>query len=256
MPARPKKFISWNINGIRSVLKKGFLDFVATTRPDVLCLQESRARPDQVSGVEWPAGYHQFWNPAEKLGYAGTLTLSRFEPLSVANGMGDKQHDSEGRVLTVEFEDYFVVNCYTPNSKRDLSRLDYRQEWDRAFLRHLKKLEKKKPVIFCGDINVAHTPDDLARPKGNEKTHGFTIEERTGFTNLVNAGFLDTFREFHQGNGHYSWWSNMGNARARNVGWRIDYWGISKSLRPRLKNASILAEVTGSDHCPVSIELL
>jgi exodeoxyribonuclease-3 len=256
MPARRKKFISWNVNGIRSVLKKGFLEFFASSKPDVVCLQESRALPTPVPDVEWPSGYHMFWNPAEKLGYAGTITIAREEPLSVLNGMGDNEHDREGRVLSLEFADYFVVNCYTPNSKRDLSRLDYRQEWDRAFLRHLKKLEKKKPVIFCGDINVAHTPDDLARPKGNEKTHGFTLEERTGFTNLVNAGFIDTFREFHQGNGHYSWWSNMGNARARNVGWRIDYWGISKSLRPRLKAASILADVSGSDHCPVSMELL
>ncbi len=255
MSDRPLRFISWNVNGIRAVLKKGFLEFMEKADADVLCLQEARATPAQMAAVTWPAGYFHYWNPAEKAGYSGTTTFSRIEPLSVAQGIGVADHDREGRVLTLEFPDYFVVNCYTPNSGRELGRLDYRQEWDRAFLRHLQKLEEKKPVIFCGDINVAHTEIDLARPKGNERNHGFTIEERTGFSNIVAAGFIDTLREFEKGAGHYTWWSQMHNARARNVGWRIDYWMISPKLRPRLRRAWILADVMGSDHCPVGMEL-
>lgn len=255
MPARPLRFISWNVNGIRSVLKKGLLDFVAASRPDVLCLQEVRARPEQLADVAWPNAFHRYWNPAERAGYSGTATFSKVEPLEVHHGIGVRDHDSEGRVLTLEFADYFVVNCYTPNSQRELTRLGYRQQWDKAFLVFLRRLEKKKPVMFCGDINVAHTEIDLARPKQNVRNHGFTIEERDGFSRIVKAGFIDTFREFEKAGGHYTWWSQMGGARARNVGWRIDYWMISPVLRPRLKRAWILKEVVGSDHCPVAIEL-
>jgi exodeoxyribonuclease-3 len=255
MAAKPLRFISWNVNGIRSVLKKGFFEFVAREAPDILCLQEVRARPEQLAEVNWPAAYHRFWNPAERAGYAGTAIFTRIEPLSVRLGIDVPLHDAEGRVLTLEFTDYFVVNCYTPNSKRELTRLDYRQEWDRAFLHYLQRLEREKPVMFCGDINVAHTEFDLARPKQNLRNHGFTIEEREGFGRLVAAGFIDTFREFEKSGGHYTWWSQMAGARARNIGWRIDYWLISPALRPRLKRAWILKDVTGSDHCPVAIAL-
>lgn len=252
---RPLRFISWNVNGIRAVMNKGFVDFVAGTAPDVLCLQETRATPEQAEALPLPEGFHRFWNNAEKAGYSGTGVLTRVEPLAVTRGLGVMEHDREGRVLTLEFAEYFLVNCYTPNSQRELTRLDYRQDWDRAFLAHLKKLEKKKPVMFCGDINVAHTELDLARPKDNVRNHGFTIEERTGFSAIIAAGFIDTFREFEKGNGHYSWWSQMGGARARNIGWRIDYWVISAALRVRLKKAWIMPEVKGSDHCPVAMEL-
>jgi len=255
MPAQRLRFISWNVNGIRSALKKGLLDFIAREQPDVLCLQEVRARPEQVAEVAWPTGYHCYWNPAQRAGYSGTAIFTKKEPLAVRPGIGVARHDTEGRVLTLELADYFVVNCYTPNSQRELTRLDYRQEWDRAFLRYLRRLEKEKPVAFCGDLNVAHTEIDLARPKENVRNHGFTIEERDGFSRLIKAGFIDSFREFESSGGHYTWWSQMGGARARNVGWRIDYWLISPQLRRRLKRAWILKDVTGSDHCPVAMEL-
>jgi exodeoxyribonuclease III len=247
--------ISWNVNGIRAALKKGLLDTFHTEKPDIFCLQETRAHPDQVTGVVWPDGYRQYWNPAEKAGYAGTATFTRIEPLEVIRGIDKNIHDREGRVLTLEFPDCFVVNCYTPNAQRGLTRLGYRQEWDRDFLAFLKRLERKKPVIFGGDLNVAHTEIDLARPKQNVRNHGFTIEERTGFGTILQAGFLDTFREFEKEGGHYTWWSNVANARARNIGWRIDYWVVSQALRPRLKRAWILSDVYGSDHCPVGLEI-
>ena len=253
--SRPLRFISWNVNGIRSVINKGFAAFVESAAPDVLCLQETRATPEQAEALPMPDGYLRFWNNASKAGYAGTGVLTRVEPIAVTRGMDVAEHDGEGRILTLEFKDYFVVNCYTPNSKRELTRLAYRQVWDKAFLGYLKALEKKKPVMFCGDMNVAHTELDLARPKQNTRTHGFTIEERTGFSNIIAAGFVDTFREFEKGGGHYSWWSQMSGARARNIGWRIDYWVISASLRRRLKRGWIMPEILGSDHCPVAIEV-
>lgn len=248
------KLISWNVNGLRAVLKRNFLEFLADERPDVLCLQETKCTPDDVEQL-WPASYTTYWNCAEKKGYSGTAIFTRSRPLAVSNGLGIAEHDREGRVITAEFADFFLVNVYTPNSKRELERLPYRQQWDVAFLKHLKKLEKTKPVVFCGDLNVAHTEIDLANPKANVRNHGFTIEERNGFTAFVNAGFVDTFREFEKGGGHYSWWSPMAGARNRNVGWRIDYFLLSAALRPRLKQARILPHVLGSDHCPVVIEL-
>jgi exodeoxyribonuclease-3 len=248
------KLISWNVNGLRAVLKKKFFEFLATEKPDVLCLQETKCTPDQVEQL-WPASYTTFWNCAEKKGYSGTAIFTKERPLKVTPHVGIVEHDKEGRVLTAEYKDFFLVNVYTPNSKRELERLPYRQIWDKDFLDYLKKLEKKKPVIFCGDLNVAHTEIDLANPKANVRNHGFTIEERNGFTAFVNAGFVDTFREFEKSGGHYSWWSPMGGARSRNVGWRIDYFLISKALRPRLKKAFIRSEILGSDHCPVGIEL-
>jgi exodeoxyribonuclease-3 len=248
------KIVSWNVNGLRSVLRKNFLEFLDSGKPDILCLQETRAEPDEVEQL-WPAAYQTHWNVAEKKGYSGTAIFSRIRPLAVTRGIGAAEHDHEGRVLTAEFDDFFLVNVYTPNSQRELARLPYRQKWDRAFLRFLKKLEEQKPVVFCGDLNVAHTELDLANPKANVRNHGFTVEERAGFSAFVQAGFIDTFRQFEQGGGHYTWWSQMSNARARNVGWRIDYFLISSALRPRLRRAFILPEVTGSDHCPVGVEL-
>lgn len=248
------KLISWNVNGLRAVLRKNFLDYLAEEKPDVLCLQETKASPDQVEQL-WPASYTTFWNSAEKKGYSGTAIFTKSRPRKITQGIGVAEHDREGRVLTAEFDDFFLVNVYVPNSQRELTRLAYRQQWDKDFLAYLKKLEKKKPVVWCGDLNVAHTEIDLANPKANMKNHGFTPEERAGFSTFVSAGFLDTFREFEKAGGHYTWWSPMGGARSRNVGWRLDYFLISAALRPRLNHAFIRAHVTGSDHCPVGIEL-
>ncbi len=249
-----KTLISWNVNGIRAVLKKGFTEWFAETQPDVLCLQETKARPEQVELPLEFAGYHQYWNAAEKAGYSGTLILSKEKPFSVVNGISIDQHDTEGRVITAEYEDYFLVTVYTPNSQNELKRLDYRMEWDRDFLAYCKNLEQSKPVIFCGDLNVAHTEIDLARPKNNRKNPGFSDEERAGFDQIIEAGFTDTFRHFHpETENAYSWWSYRTGAREKNVGWRIDYFCTSASLTPRLESASILADVLGSDHCPVTL---
>lgn len=235
-------------------MRKNFLEFLASADPDILCLQETKASPEQVEQL-WPAGYNVYWNVAQKKGYSGTVIFTKSQPLSIRTGIDSPEHDNEGRVMTAEYPDFFVVNVYVPNSKRELSRLPYRQRWDADFLKYLKKLERKKPVIFCGDLNVAHTEIDLANPKTNQRTHGFTFEERAGFSAFVKAGFLDTFREFEKGGGHYTWWSPMSNARARNVGWRIDYILVSPALRPRLKRAFISCDIPGSDHCPVGIEI-
>jgi exodeoxyribonuclease-3 len=249
------KLISWNVNGIRAVLKQGFADFVEREQPDIVCLQETKATPEQVVAPQALAEHTAFWNIAEKKGYSGTAIFTKTKPVAVTFGIGIAEHDKEGRVITAEYADFFVVNVYVPNSKRELTRLEYRQQWDRDFLAYLKRLEKSKPVIWCGDLNVAHTEIDLARPKDNVKNHGFTPEERAGFDAFVRAGFVDTFREFEKGGGHYTWWSVMTGARARNIGWRIDYFLISAALRPRLKAARIYPDVLGSDHCPIGIDL-
>jgi len=248
------KLLSWNVNGLRAALRKNFLAYLTDQKPDVLCLQETKCMPDDVEQL-WPARYATYWNSAEKKGYSGTALFTRLKPLAVTRGIDVAQHDREGRVLTAEFGDFFLVNVYVPNSQRELTRLAYRQEWDRDFLHYLKTLERRKPVVVCGDLNVAHTELDLANPKANVKNHGFTPEERAGFGALITAGFIDTFREFEPGGGHYTWWSPMGGARSRNVGWRIDYFLTSTALRPRLRQAFIQPTVTGSDHCPVGIEL-
>jgi len=248
------KFISWNVNGLRSALRKNFLEYLNEEAPDVLCLQETRAEPHEVEQL-WPSTYTTYWNCAEKKGYSGTALFTKTRPVQIQCGIGDAAHDREGRVLAAEYKDFFLVNAYVPNSQRELTRLPYRQEWDVTFRRYLKKLERKKPVVVCGDFNVAHTPLDLTHPKANEQNHGFTPQERAGFDALVKAGFIDTFREFEAGGGHYTWWSPMGGARKRNVGWRIDYFLISAALRPRLKQAFIRHEVLGSDHCPLGIAL-
>ena len=248
------KLISWNVNGIRSALKKGFEDFLKKYQPDIVCLQETKA---PAGGFDLPlAHYNLYWNNAEKAGYSGTAVLTKIKPLKVENGIGIKKHDAEGRVMTIEYKDFFLVNVYVPNSKRDLSRLPYRsKEWDVDFLKYLKKIEKHKPVVYCGDLNVAHQEIDLTYPKANVKNHGFTPEERAGFDSFVKAGFIDTFREFTKDGGHYSWWSQMGNCRKKNIGWRIDYVCISPTLKGRLKESFILKDVMGSDHCPVGIVL-
>jgi len=249
-----KTLISWNVNGLRAVINKGFIDWFEQVSPDILCLQEIKAMKGQVD-YGFP-GYHSYWHSAEKKGYSGTLVLSKEEPISVSYGLGIEEHDQEGRVITAEYDSYYLVNVYTPNSKNELQRLDYRtQIWDALYLKHLQKLEKTKPVVTCGDFNVAHKEIDLKNPKTNKRNAGFTIEERTAFDNYVQAGFIDTFREFNQEPDHYTWWSYRAAARTRNVGWRIDYFLISPTLRDRLKNAFILPEVMGSDHCPVGIVL-
>ena len=248
------KLISWNVNGLRAVLKKGFLDYLAQEDPDILCIQETKASPEQ--GEQDFPGYRAFWNAAERKGYSGTLVLSKIPPLQAANGIKIEAHDREGRVVTLEYPDFYLVNVYTPNAQRDLARLDYRtRQWDVDFLKYVKGLEKQKPVVFCGDLNVAHREIDLANPRGNRGNAGFTDEERASFDNIIAAGFIDTFREFQTEGGHYTWWSYMGRAREKNVGWRIDYFCISASLRPRLQDAFIRPEVSGSDHCPIGIIL-
>ena len=249
------KIISWNVNGIRAVIKKGFYDFMDDYNPDVICLQETKASEDQVDLKldEYP---YKYWNAAEKKGYSGTAIFSKIKPISITNDIGIDKHDQEGRVITAEFNNFFLVTVYTPNSKRELLRLDYRQkEWDIDFLKYLKNLEKSKPVVFCGDLNVAHKEIDLKNPKTNRRNAGFTDEERMGFDNYISAGFIDTFREFEKGEGHYTWWSYMFQARSRNVGWRIDYFCISESLRTKLKKSYILKDVMGSDHAPVVMEI-
>ena len=248
------KLISWNVNGLRAVLRKNFLSYLADEAPDILCLQETKCSPDQVEQL-WPATYQAYWNSAVKKGYSGTAIFTRTRPIAVTQGIGIADHDNEGRVLTAEYGDFYLVNAYVPNSQRELTRLAYRQRWDVDFLAYLKTLEKKKPVILCGDLNVAHTEIDLANPKANVKNHGFTPEERAGFGAAIAAGFVDTFRESEKGGGHYTWWSPMGTARARNIGWRIDYFLISDALRPRLRRAFIQPHVMDSDHCPVGIEI-
>lgn len=248
------KIISWNVNGIRAAIKKGFLDFVKDCNPDILCLQETKL-PGEPIEIELP-DYELYWNPAQRKGYSGTAIFSKEKPIEVINDLGIEEHDEEGRVVTAEYDKYYLVTVYTPNSKRELERLSYRQkQWDVEFLKYVKNLENKKPVIFCGDLNVAHKEIDLKNPKTNRRNAGFTDEEREGFDKIVEAGFIDTFREFNKEGGNYTWWSYMRQARARNIGWRIDYFCISKVLRPQLKDAFILPEVLGSDHCPVGIIL-
>ncbi len=250
------KLISWNVNGIRASAKKGLLEFMKKSRADVICLQETKATPDDLAHLAWPKGYEVFWNSAEKKGYSGTAVFTRVKPKKVSYGIGSADHDREGRVITAEFDDFILVNVYQPNSQRGLTRLEYRTgSWDAAFLVYLRKLNRRKPVVFCGDLNVAHAEIDLTNPKTNRRNAGFTEEERTNFSRLLAAGFVDTFREFEKGGGHYTWWSQMSDCRARNIGWRVDYFVAAEQLRPALKRAWILPKVMGSDHCPVGLEL-
>lgn len=248
------KLISWNVNGLRACLGKGFLDFFHQADADVVCLQETKLQPHQIE-LELP-GYHQYWNSAEKKGYSGTAVFTRKEPLSVTYGIGMPEHDTEGRVITAEYEDFFLVCCYTPNAQRELTRLAYRMEWEDAFRTYLKGLDGQKPVILCGDLNVAHQDIDLKNFKSNRGNAGFTDEERGKMTELLSAGFTDTFRWLYpEVTGAYSWWSYMYHAREKNAGWRIDYFIVSDRLRERIADSRILPEVMGSDHCPVELEL-
>ena len=251
--AKTIKLISWNVNGIRAVLKKGFGKFIDDEKPDIMCIQETKAHPDQVDEIMHDYEHH-YWNSAEKKGYSGTAVFSKIKPISVLYG-NEPMNDQEGRVIVLEFENYYLINVYTPNAKRGLERLEGRQKWDKDFFKFLKNLEKKKPIIVCGDLNVAHKEIDIARPKQNQRSAGFTIEERKGMDNYIKANLIDTFREFNQEPHQYTWWSYFGNARANNVGWRIDYFLQSKKLRPTLKDAFILPEIMDSDHCPVGIIL-
>ena len=251
---RMKKMISWNVNGLRACMKKGFQEYFEAADADIFCLQETKLQEGQID-LELP-GYHQYWNYAEKKGYSGTALFTKEEPISVRYGIGIEEHDMEGRVITAEFPEYFVVTVYTPNSQDGLKRLYYRMTWDDDFRAYLQELDKKKPVVVCGDLNVAHKEIDLKNPKSNRKNAGFTDEEREKFTLLLEAGFTDTFRHFYPTQeGIYSWWSYRFKAREKNAGWRIDYFLASKRLDSRLKAAVIHTEIFGSDHCPVEVDI-
>ena len=248
------KLISWNVNGLRACVQKGFLDIFKELNADMFCIQESKLQEGQIS-LELE-GYHQYWNYAIKKGYSGTAIFTRREPMSVAYGIGIEEHDQEGRVITLEFAEFYLVTVYTPNSQSELARLDYRMRWEDAFLSYLKGLEEKKPIVFCGDLNVAHKEIDLKNPKTNRKNAGFTDEERAKFSALLDAGFIDTYRYFYPDKeGIYSWWSYRFKAREKNAGWRIDYFCVSESLKEKLVDAKIHTEIMGSDHCPVELDI-
>ncbi|MPM97501.1 Exodeoxyribonuclease [bioreactor metagenome] len=248
------KLISWNVNGLRACLSKGFNDFFTGAAADIFCVQETKMQQDQ-SPVCWP-GYQEYWNSAVKKGYSGTAVFSRIPPLSVSYGMNIEEHDQEGRLITLEFNDFFLVNVYTPNSQRGLMRLDYRMKWEDAFRSYLKQLDQTKPVIVCGDINVAHQEIDIKNPKTNRKSAGFSDEERNKMTDLLSSGFTDTFRYLYPDKSDaYTWWSYMMNARARNIGWRIDYFLVSERLNGQIREAMIYDNIMGSDHCPVGLEI-
>lgn len=248
------KFVSWNVNGIRACVQKGFLEFFQEADADIFCIQESKMQEGQLE-LATP-GYYQYWNYAKKKGYSGTAIFTKEEPLSVQYGIGIEAHDQEGRVITLEFEEYYFITVYTPNSQSELARLSYRMEWEKDFLAYLKRLEEMKPVVFCGDLNVAHREIDLKNPKTNRKNAGFTDEERQKFTELTEAGFIDTFRYFYPDQTEiYSWWSYRFRAREKNAGWRIDYFCVSEGLKDRLEDAQILTDVMGSDHCPVVLQM-
>ena len=248
------KLISWNVNGLRACVQKGFLDFFKEMDADFFCIQESKLQEGQID-LDLP-GYHAYWNYAEKKGYSGTAIFTKHEPLSVSYGIGVDEHDHEGRVITLEYPDFYLITVYTPNSQNELARLPYRMTWEDAFLGYLKHLEETKPVIFCGDLNVAHKEIDLKNPKTNRKNAGFTDEERAKFTDLLDAGFIDTFRYFYPDQTDiYSWWSYRFKAREKNAGWRIDYFVVSECLKDKLQDAKIHTQITGSDHCPVELTL-
>ncbi len=247
------KIISWNVAGFRACLKKGFDDFFKEIDADIFCIQESKVMEDQFD--YHPEGYYRYLNPAERKGYSGTLVYTKIKPLNVKYGMGIDEHDHEGRIITMEFSKFYVITVYVPNVKRDLSRLEYRMKWEDDFRKYLKNLEKSKPVIVCGDLNVAHEEIDLKNAKANIGNAGFTYEERGKFTELLESGFIDTFRHFNPEKEQYSWWSYMGQARAKNIGWRIDYFVVSENIINNVSNAMIYDEVLGSDHCPIRLDV-
>lgn len=246
------KLISWNVNGFRACMTKGFADFFRESDADFVCLQETKMQPGQ---AEFDSGYHEYWYSAEKKGYSGTAVFAGREPLSVRYGIGIPEHDTEGRAITLEYENFFLLNVYTPNAQRELARLSYRMEWEDALRTYIKSLDAKKPVIYCGDLNVAHEEIDLKNPKSNRKSAGFSDEERAKFTELLASGFTDTFRALYPDKAEYSWWSYMMKAREKNIGWRIDYFVVSDRLFPCVKDSFILGSVMGSDHCPVGLEI-
>ena len=248
------KFISWNVNGLRACMGKGFMDFFNEIDADIFCLQETKLSEGQIE-MELP-GYHQYWNYAEKKGYSGTAVFTKKEPISVTYGIGIEEHDHEGRVITAEYDDFYFIDVYVPNSQRELTRLDYRMVWEDAFLSYVKKLDEKKPVIYCGDLNVAHKEIDLKNPKSNHMNAGFTDEERACFTKVTESGFIDSFRYFYPDEkDKYSWWSYMFKAREKNAGWRIDYFVVSEKIKDRMVDAKIHADILGSDHCPVELDI-
>lgn len=247
------KLISWNVNGIRACLNKGFSDFFKETKADIFCLQETKCQPEQVD-LEFE-GYTSYWNSAEKKGYSGTAIFTKKKPLKVTYGIGIEEHDKEGRIITLEFEEFYLVTNYTPNAKRELERLEYRMVWEDEIRKYLLELNKNKPVIMCGDLNVAHEEIDLKNPKTNRGNAGFTDEERGKMTELLNSGFVDTYRYLYPEKIEYSWWSYMGHAREKNVGWRIDYFIVSNDIKNKVKNATIYTEILGSDHCPIGLEI-
>ena len=247
------KFISWNVNGFRACLGKGFEDYFNSQNADFFCLQETKMQPGQADFA--PEGYHQYWNSAEKKGYSGTAIFTKHEPLSVFYGIGIPEHDTEGRAITLEYDDFYLLNVYTPNAQRELARLDYRMEWEDALRAYISELDKKKPVIYCGDLNVAHEEIDLKNPKTNRKSAGFSDEERAKFTELLAAGFADSYRRLYPDKVEYSWWSYMRKARENNAGWRIDYFVVSDRIMEKVQDSFIMTEIMGSDHCPVGIEI-
>ncbi len=248
------KLISWNVNGLRAVINKGFMDFFKKADADIFCVQETKMQEGQLELIL--DGYYQYWNSAEKKGYSGTAIFTKEKPLNVSYGLGREEHDKEGRIITLEFENFYFVDCYTPNSKRELERLDYRMVWEDEVRKYLKKLDEVKPVIYCGDLNVAHEEIDLKNPKTNRRNAGFTDEERNKMTELLSAGFTDSFRYLYpEKENCYSWWSYMGHAREKNVGWRIDYFIVSNSIQEKIKDSIIHSDVMGSDHCPIELQI-
>ena len=247
------KLISWNVNGIRACLNKGFSEFFKEADADIFCLQETKCQPEQIE-LEFE-GYTSYWNSAEKKGYSGTAIFTKKKPIKVTYGIGIEEHDKEGRIITLEFENFYLVTNYTPNAKRELERLDYRMVWEDEIRKYLLELNKRKPVIMCGDLNVAHEEIDLKNPKTNKGNAGFTDEERGKMTELLNSGFIDSYRYLYPEKMEYSWWSYMGHAREKNVGWRIDYFIVSNDIKEKIKNATIYTKILGSDHCPIGLEI-
>lgn len=248
------RLVSWNVNGIRACITKGFSDFFKDIDADIFCIQETKLQEEQATSIQYE-GYYRYMNSAVKKGYSGTMVFTKKKPISVTYGLGIEEHDQEGRIITLEYDNFYLVNCYTPNSKRELERLDYRMVWEDEILKYMKKLEKVKPVIYCGDLNVAHQEIDIKNPKTNHFSAGFTDQERGKMTQLLSNGFIDTFRCLNPDKVLYSWWSYMRNAREKNVGWRIDYFITSNTLKDNLKSADIHTQVMGSDHCPVSLDI-
>ncbi len=249
------KIVTWNVNGLRACITKGFNDFFKEIDADIFCIQETKMQDEQAEEIQFD-GYYRYMNSAVKKGYAGTMVFSKIEPISVTYGLGIEEHDQEGRIITLEYDNFYLVNCYTPNSKRELERLEYRMRWEDEMLKYFKKLEERKPVVYCGDLNVAHEEIDIKNPQTNHFSAGFTDDEREKMTRLLASGFIDTFRYLYPDKVEYSWWSYMRNAREKNIGWRLDYFIVSEALKDKIKDTKIYTQVLGSDHCPVSLDLV